>query len=61
MSSNDDKPKREFARLVFRVPTDIKHEVDHYAIDTCRSLNESLIYLVKRGLAAEKKTASEQA
>lgn len=45
---------REQARLVFRIPAVIKAEVDEYATGTCRSLNDSLIYLVKRGLAAEK-------
>lgn len=46
--------KQDVARLIFRIPHGVKNDVDHYAIDTCRSLNESLIYLVKRGLAAEK-------
>lgn len=53
--------KREQARLVFRIPSGIKSEVDAYATDTCRSLNESLIYLVKRGLAAEKSASAHTA
>lgn len=50
--------KRDVARLVFRIPGEMKHAVDDYAVGTCRSLNDSLIYLVKRGLAAE--SASER-
>lgn len=61
MSCSDDKPRRELARLVFRLPADLKRDVDHYAIDSCRSLNDSLIYLVKRGLAAEKTASNHTA
>lgn len=45
------------ARLVFRMPAEVKKAVDHHATDTCRSLNDSLIFLVKRGLAAEAASA----
>jgi len=59
--SDATQAKAEAARLVFRIPGHMKTEVDHYAIDTCRSLNESLIYLVKRGLAAEKAASNPTA
>lgn len=59
MALQERKRDQDVARLVFRLPGNLKSDVDHYATDTCRSLNESLIYLVKRGLAAEK-TASGQ-
>lgn len=50
-----DKP--DPARLVFRIPADLKDEVDEFTTETCRSLNQSLIYLVKRGLKAEAASA----
>jgi hypothetical protein len=59
MTSNEGKRDGELSRLVFRLPGALKTDVDHYAIDTCRSLNDSLIYLVKRGLAAEKAASGQ--
>lgn len=61
MEVQEDKPSRDVSRLVFRLPGNLKKDVDHYAIDTCRSLNDSLIYLVKRGLAAEKTASNHTA
>ena len=46
--------KPEISRLVFRMSPALRKEVEHYAVSNCHSLNDSLINLVKRGLAAEK-------
>lgn len=53
--------KPEIARLVFRMPAHLKREVEHYAVANCHSLNDSLLNLVKRGLAAEKAASNHTA
>jgi len=51
------KPIREWDRVLVRMPDGMKHELEDRAAENCRPLNGELLFLIKRGMAAE--TASE--
>lgn len=51
----------DVARLLFRMPSTLKRKIEHYATGNCHSLNDSLLILVKRGLAAEKAASNRTA
>lgn len=55
------KPVRDWDRLLIRVPDGMKDELADRAAENCRPLNGEVIFLIKRGLAAEKMASAPSA
>lgn len=55
------KPVRDWDRLLIRVPDGMKGELEDRAAENCRPLNGEVIFLIKRGLAAEKMASAPTA
>lgn len=48
------RPVREWDRVIIRLPDGMKSDLEDRAAENCRPLNGEVVYLIKRGLAAEK-------
>lgn len=48
------KPARQWDRMILRLPDGMKTEIEDRAADNCRAINGEIVFLIKRGIAAEK-------
>lgn len=54
MSEVQDKPVRDWDRLVLRVPDGMRQDLEEMAAENCRPLNGELVFHLKRAIAGRK-------